>query len=218
MKVKICGIFEEQTLIDLKEKEIWPDYIGFVFAKSRRQVKSSQMKPWLKHIPSTVKTVGVFVNQAIEDVINAPVHILQFHGDEKPEDCQMIKERTGKEIWKVISVDQNHPFSIEHYRNVYERYLPVVDGFVFDTASKSRGGSGIKFEWEPFYHLWKEIEKPILVAGGITKEDIPMLKRFPIEGIDLSSGVEEEGKKSIPKIVELIEEVKRDDAVASMGD
>ncbi|WP_339061514.1 hypothetical protein [Tepidibacillus marianensis] len=214
MKVKICGIFEEQTLIDLNQNGIWPEYIGFVFAKSRRQIVSDQIKHWLQHIPNHVKTVGVFVNPTMEEVQEAPVEIVQLYGEETPAMCQMIHEQTGKEIWKVISVAvDDSQQNIEEYQRICEDFSNVVDGFIFDTASVNRGGTGIKFSWNPLRNLWKKCSKPILVAGGVTKEDIPTLRTFPIIGIDLSSGVEINGRKSIEKIVELVMEARRDESV-----
>ena len=211
MKVKICGIFEEQTLIDLKHQGVWPDYLGFVFAKSRRQVKTEQIKTWINQIPNHVKTVGVFVNPTLEEVEKAPVDIVQLHGEESIEFCQRVRERTGKEIWKVISVAVGSEKTIDEYQRICTVYSKVVDGYIFDTASATRGGTGMKFSWEPLRELWATCSKPILVAGGVKKEDIPALRTFPITGIDLSSGAEINRRKSIEKIVELVMEARRDE-------
>ncbi|GBF10380.1 phosphoribosylanthranilate isomerase [Tepidibacillus sp. HK-1] len=203
MKVKICGIFQEETLIELKERQIWPDYIGFVFTKSRRQVSAEQVKQWKMHIPNFVKTVGVFVNPSIEQIVEAPVDIIQLHGDETANYCQLIKDMTGKQIWKVLSVEG------EELHLPYQPYLDVVDGFIFDTAGANRGGTGTKFDWGVHKETWEKIKLPILVAGGVTANDLKQLKPYSIDGVDLSSGVEVEGLKSVEKIVEVLEEARK---------
>lgn len=203
MKVKICGIFEEKTLMDLREKGIWPDYIGFVFAKSRRQITGRDLEKFLPYIPSWVQTVGVFINPGLEEVMNTKVDIIQLHGDETPEQCRRIKELTGRQIWKVIPVEHDQALIS------YKEYEEVVDGFIFDTLGPQRGGSGRKFIWESQREAWKKIEKKALVAGGITKDDLKKLKNYPIHGVDVSSGVETDGKKSPDKILHFLEEARK---------
>jgi len=202
VKVKICGIFETDSLEKMQDKKVWPDYIGFVFTQSRRQVSKEQVTEWKSLIPSHVKTVGVFVNAAMKELMEAPVDILQLHGDETPKDCERIRSKTNKRIWKVI------PMKDDAALLPYEAYLPFVDGFLFDTAGANRGGNGIAFRWESQRQTWESIEKQVLVAGGITKKDLKQLKTYPIDGVDVSSGVEIDGKKSVDKIIQFIEEAR----------
>ena len=202
MKLKICGIKNKRTLIELAEKNIWPDYIGFVFAKSKRQVTMQQVSAWKTHIPENIPTVGVFVNPGLNEVVNAPVDIIQLHGDESPDYCQQVKDITGKKIWKAISVKEGES-------NVYyQEYLKVVDAFLFDTAGPNRGGNGIKFNWQNYKRIWESIDKKIIVAGGIKEEAIKKLKHYPVDTVDISSGVEVNGEKSVEKIIGVIKETK----------
>lgn len=203
MKVKICGIFEEKTLIDLREKGIWPDYIGFVFAKSRRQITSKDTDQFLPYVPNHVQTVGVFIHPDLEEVMNTRVDIIQLHGDETPHECLKIKELTGRQVWKVIPVENDQAFIS------YKEYEEAVDGFIFDTIGSQRGGSGKKFNWESQRATWEKIQKKVLVAGGITEDDLKKLKNYPIYGVDVSSGVETDGKKSPDKILHFIEEARK---------
>jgi len=202
MKLKICGITQETTLIGLNEQQLWPDYIGFVFAKSRRKVLTEQVLNWLQYIPQDVKTVGVYVNPSIDELVKGPVDIIQLHGDETPYYCQLIKDVTGKEVWKSFLVQQGQGLNIDEYSL-------VVDGFIFDAPGPNRGGNGKKFNWDEHIDRWKQIENKVFIAGGITKADTATLKRFPIDGIDLSSGVEIDGVKSVERIIEMIQEVRR---------
>jgi len=205
MEVKICGIFSEETLVELVKVSEWPDYLGFVFAKSRRRVHPEQVRKWMKHLPQSVQTVGVFVNPSIEDIAETVdiIDIIQLHGEETPDFCQNVQESLGKKVWKVISV-QGSAYNVD-----FHEYMPVVDGFIFDTAGANRGGNGRKFAWQEHQDVWRGITKPVFVAGGIMLADIANLRKYPITGIDTSSGVEIEGVKSPKKILEIIREVRR---------
>lgn len=175
-----------------------PDYIGFIFyAQSKRFVADF---PQIE-IPSTIKKVGVFVNETIEEIIEkANQHTLDFvqlHGNETPEYCSALAAKNIK-IIKAFSVDENFDFS---KTLPFEKHAAL---FIFDTKGNNYGGNGVKFNWELLqYYLGKT---PFLLSGGISKNDAAEIKKFKhpaFLGIDINSGFElEYGLKNIKEIKE----------------
>ena len=175
-----------------------PDYIGFIFYdKSKRYVADF---PQIE-IPSSVKKVGVFVNETIEEIVEkANLHTLDFvqlHGNETPEYCSALSAKNIK-IIKAFSVDENFDFSAT---KPFEKYVSL---FLFDTKGNNYGGNGIKFNWELLQNYTGKI--PFLLSGGISKNDSEEIKKFKhpaFLGIDINSGFElEPGLKNIKEIKE----------------
>ena len=105
-RVKICGLktVEEIRMVN----DLLPDYVGFVFAKSKRQISFSQAIAMKQNLSAKIKSVGVFVNAPKEEVLQAAslgiVDLLQLHGDEDWEYVQQIKAETGLPVIKAIRV------------------------------------------------------------------------------------------------------------------
>lgn len=175
-----------------------PDYIGFIFYdKSKRYVADF---PQIE-IPSSVKKVGVFVNEIIEEIIEkANQHTLDFvqiHGNETPEFCEKLAKKNIK-IIKAFSVDENFDFSAT---KLFEKCVSL---FLFDTKGNNYGGNGIKFNWELLQNYTGKT--PFLLSGGISKNDSAEIRKFKhpaFLGIDINSGFElEPGLKNIKEIKE----------------
>ncbi len=175
-----------------------PDYIGFIFyGQSKRYVTDF---PQIE-IPSTIKKVGVFVNETIEEIIEkANKHKLDFvqlHGNETPEFCSALSAKNIK-IIKAFSVDENFDFSAT---KPFEKCISL---FLFDTKGNNYGGNGIKFNWELLQNYTGKT--PFLLSGGISKNDSAEIKNFKhpaFLGIDINSGFElEPGLKNIKEIKE----------------
>ena len=175
-----------------------PDYIGFIFYdKSKRFVADF---PQIE-IPSTIKKVGVFVNETIEEIIEkANKHTLDFaqlHGNETPEYCSALSAKNIK-IIKAFSVDENFDFS------AIKSFEKCVSIFLFDTKGNNYGGNGVKFNWDLLQNYKGKI--PFLLSGGINKNDadeIKKMKHLAFLGIDINSGFElEPGLKNIKEIKE----------------
>ena len=175
-----------------------PDFIGFIFyAQSKRVVTDF---PQIE-IPSSVKKVGVFVNENIEEIIEIvkryKLDFVQLHGEETPDYCEKLALQKIK-IIKAFSVDENFDF---------DAILPFekhVSLFLFDTKGKNYGGNGIKFNWDLLQNY--KGKTPFLLSGGITKndaEEIMKMKYPAFLGIDINSGFElEPGLKNINEIKE----------------
>jgi phosphoribosylanthranilate isomerase len=200
IKIKICGMRDVRNIVEVGS--MTPDYMGFIFYKdSPRYVGSDFYIP--TNLPTSVKKVGVFVNESLENVLSATINyqldFVQLHGDESVEVCQKLKD-AGIRIIKVFRVDEEFDFSKT------SAYSEVADYFLFDTKGKSYGGNAKKFDWD----LLKEYDNkiPFFLSGGIDPEnvgDILALKDLNIHAIDVNSGVElSPGLKSITKVSEAI--------------
>lgn len=215
--VKICGLQSVEVLKSMINLPI--DYIGFVFARSKRQVSGNQaaelaavLGTWQSgKIP---ESVGVFVNPSMEELEAilslTPLDIVQLHGTESPEFCREVREQLGVKAFKVLSVK---PDGTLHGGQPVEDYEGVIDGLLLDTYDPHYGGgSGVAFAWEQAepYRLWaKERGIPFLAAGGLHPGNVgELLEVMSPDGVDVSSGVETDGIKDLTKITAFVERVK----------
>ena len=199
-KIKICGLIRTED-IDIVN-EILPDYVGFVFAKSRRQVSAAQAKELKKRLRPEIKAVGVFVNEKAENIAEIAnqgiIDLIQIHGDEDAAYCRQLRKLTKATIIKVVRVEREDDLiGIEEFD---------CDYYLFDTlSSKQYGGTGKAFDHSILYN--KGIKKPFFVAGGLNQDNvaavIEVIKPF---GVDASGGVETDGIKDANKIKEFIKQ------------
>jgi phosphoribosylanthranilate isomerase len=197
-KVKICGI---RTLEDIKMVNIaHPDFIGFVFAKSKREVTIEQGAKLSQGLSKGIKKVGVFVNKPYhfikEAIEKCSLDILQFHGEE----TFSFIEQFNLETWKAFRVRETPDVSlISQYK---------VDGILLDTYDHGKyGGSGKTFDW----NLGKSIltSAKIIVAGGLTPMNVShAIGCFEPYAVDVSSGVEVNDVKDLRLIIEFIKIVR----------
>ncbi|QSZ28218.1 phosphoribosylanthranilate isomerase [Aceticella autotrophica] len=199
VKIKICGI---RRIEDIEYLNILkPDYAGFVFAKSKRQVNIETAKALIEKLDKKIKTVGVFVNEDRNDVLNKAnrlnLDVLQFHGDETPEYTDNFK---GFIVWKAIRVKDIRDLEL------IKQYS--VDGILLDSKIEgSFGGTGIPFDWNILNNV--RMDKQLILAGGLNSDNI--LKAIEIvkpDIVDISSSVETEGYKDYKKMKEFIEKVR----------
>ena len=94
-KIKICGLRRQEDVTYVNE--CLPDYAGFVFAKSRRQVTKEQVRELKKNLHPAITAVGVFVNEPaanVAELLNEEViQIAQLHGDEDEVYIQELRTR-----------------------------------------------------------------------------------------------------------------------------
>ena len=203
VKVKICGI---TNLGDaLNSVKAGCDALGFVFyRKSPRYLAPKKASRIIKHIPTHILKIGVFVN-AEEKTIKriarlCNLDMLQFHGNESPKFCQKFK---GYKIIKAFRVKDK--IELKNLLN-YKTFA-----YLFDTFVKSKmGGTGRKFNWARIRHL-KGLRKPIFLSGGLTTNNVKKaMEVVQPEWVDVSSSVElKPGKKDYKKIKEFIEIVRK---------
>lgn len=197
VKIKICGLSRECDIDFANEAKL--DYVGFVFANSRRKITKEQAYILKKKLNSDIKTVGVFVNEDIKFILELLneniIDIIQLHGHEDEKYMLELKRKTDNPIIKAITVDKKD--FISNFSNTFANYLLLDSG---------AGGTGVKFDWNL---LDKEIKKPFFLAGGINAENVEQaIKLINPFAIDISSGVETNGYKDRNKILDIVRRVK----------
>ncbi|MGF9644218.1 phosphoribosylanthranilate isomerase [Paenibacillus sp. MABNS29] len=217
--VKICGLQSVEVLKSMVNLPV--DYIGFVFADSKRRIDGVQAGELLRVLDewtsgSRPRSVGVFVNPGdalLNDVMEkAPLDVIQLHGQESPERCREIREYFGIQVFKAWSVDSQG--QRERSADELAAYVGTIDALLLDTYDPLYGGgSGKTFAWDriPAYQAWTHQHGiPLFVAGGLTADNVEKLvHEYHPEGLDVSSGVETNGVKDIAKITAFVERVKQ---------
>ena len=202
-KIKICGI----TNLDdaLAAADLGVDFLGFVFSeKSPRQIKIKNAIAIIKSLPSSVSTVGLFVDQeelAVKMIFDkCRLDYFQFHGGESPGYCKRIKEK-GKVI-KAFRIKGEQ--SIEDLAN-YDVEMYLLDAYNEDKF----GGTGAVFNWDLAVKA-KKYDRPIIIAGGLNPENVARaLQKVRPYGVDVSSGVEKSpGKKDAQLMKKFIQQVR----------
>jgi phosphoribosylanthranilate isomerase len=213
MKIKICGLFREQDIDYVNEAR--PDYIGFVFAESKRRVSPAFAADLRSRLSGEIIPVGVFVNSPIADIValynENIIVIAQLHGTEDDEYITRLKEMSaagGKrpvEVIKTMQIKASFsPLPTPHSP------LPSLgaDYYLIDSGA----GSGKAFDWEllnsPGMNALKAA-KPWFLAGGIGLDNIEQALSFNPYALDVSSGAETDGVKDREKIVQLTEIVRK---------
>ena len=208
-KVKMCGISKVETIPAVVEAK--PDYMGLVFAPSKRQVTVEQAKILIEELhkqcinhydTKVVKTVGVFVNETLDNLVRiadtANLDAVQLHGDEDEAFIQSLKERTNVEVWKAIQIRTAADT---------EKWIDSsADMLLFDAYHKDeRGGTGEVFDWSSL----DAFERPFMLAGGIDSTNVARaIRTVRPYGIDISSGIETNGVKDDEKITAFTKIVK----------
>ena len=180
MFIKICGITKLSEIDYLNELK--PDYIGFVFAKSKRQISGREACILKEKLSKDIKTVGVFLNNTEEEILkvldDVELDVIQLHGDEDNKFIDSLRKKIKCDIWKAVAI-----LSEEDMKKALEYN---VDTLVLDGSNP---GSGVVFDWTALNKL--DANKKIFLAGGINEENVlDGIKKVNPDGIDTSSGVE----------------------------
>jgi phosphoribosylanthranilate isomerase len=201
MKIKICGIFRDEDVDYINEA--MPDYTGFVFAPSRRQISPAQAVRLRWRLAGDIVSVGVFVDAPLEDITalywDGVFSLVQLHGNEDETYIKRLKEASAKggtpvPVIKVIRGGE------------LARGTPSTTGanyYLFDSGA----GSGTSFDWNVLTTL--KCDKPWFLAGGINADNIAQAMSFNPYCIDISGGAETNGVKDLEKIVQLTAMVRK---------
>ena len=190
-KVKICGLSTKEAV--KTAVSAGADYIGFVFAPSKRQVTLEQATELAKFIPSHIQTVGVFVSpsraELLEAVDKVGLDFVQVHGKV----VDKLFENLPCGSIQAVQVDEGG-----HVPNSQADYL------LFDAPV---AGSGQTFDWGQLDTT--ELAQPFFIAGGLNEDNVARaIQHFSPFAVDVSSGVETDGQKDHEKIRRFIERVK----------
>ena len=195
-KIKICGL---RRLTDIEAaNRFCPDYVGFVFAKSRRQVSDEEAAVLRKALDPSIPAVGVFINDSVEHmaalVRDGIIQIIQLHGDEDETTIERLRSLCDATIIRAVKVSSES--DIQKAQNSSADYL-LLDNTV--------AGSGQAFSWDQL----RACQRPYFLAGGVNLDNIDAALRWQPFAIDVSSGVETDGWKDAAKMEEMIRRVRR---------
>ena len=205
MKVKVCGITNPEDARAAVELGAWA--IGMVHHKtSPRCVKASVAAGIGEEFRRECEIVGVFVNPAIEHVVQAAenehLSMIQLSGNEGTTFCTEVARRTGLKVIKAFHVTSK----ADIHRSTAFRF---ADFHLFDTAGGSRfGGTGRTFDWDLLAGHHSPV--PFLLAGGLTPENVKeAIRLVRPDGVDVASGVEARpGIKDHGKLASFLEEAR----------
>jgi len=214
VKIKICGIRDKAHA--LAAVEAGADFIGLVFAPSKRQVtavEACQIVTAVRKESDAVRAVGVFVNMPASKVNQiadfCALDYVQLSGDESWEYCHDIT----KPIIKAVRVGQQDPDGICAELSAgakalsAQRFVTLLDSQV----EGEYGGTGLTFDWKLAQQIARKV--PVIIAGGLDPENVAQaIEIVSPWGVDVSSGVEAGGNKDVAKIRAFIEAVRRADA------
>lgn len=182
IRTKICGITRVEDALIAAQAGV--DAIGLVFyAKSPRAVSVAQAKDIIAALPPFVSTVGLFVNASRAE-INAilaelPLDVLQFHGDETPDDC----EGFARPYFRALRMQPGVDIAQEAAQYTNAQAI-LLDAWVPGV----HGGTGERFDWA---HIPTDLAKPLILAGGLNADNAAQaMQQVKPWALDVSGGVE----------------------------
>ena len=191
-RIKLCGLTRPEDI--RAAVAAGADAIGFVFyPPSPRHVSAEQAARLLQELPAFISSVGLFVNADLDQVRQvlsiAPISMLQFHGDETPEQCAGIAEAVGRPFLRALRIRPETKSadlleSALHYRGA----SPLFAGLLLDTWSDAYGGTGKVFDWSL---IPAEIAHQAVLSGGLNVRNVTdAVRRIRPHAVDVSSGIE----------------------------
>ena len=201
--IKLCGMMRPadiETANGLK-----PDFVGFVFAKkSRRAVTPEQAAALKAALDHKIKAVGVFVDEDLAVIAklfaDGVIDAAQLHGSETDDVVAQVKVLTGGKCPVIQAV------AMRGAGYIPRAAASPADHILLDAKG---GGTGHPFNWD----LAKAVSRPYLLAGGLSPDNIvEALETLSPWGVDVSSGIETDGRKDGEKMRRFVEQVRRFDA------
>ncbi|MDD6456654.1 MAG: phosphoribosylanthranilate isomerase [Lachnospiraceae bacterium] len=192
-KIKLCGMMQDADI--LTANELFPDYVGFVFAPGRaRTVSLDAAQQFRKLLSSDISAVGVFRGNTLEDIAHiaasGAIDLIQLHGHETEDDIAWLRTQTNLPIIQAFRIEQ--PADIQTAERSSADYILLDSG---------NGGTGIAFDWS----LLTRMKRPYFLAGGLRAENIETaIRRWRPCAVDISSGIETDGKKDPVKMKQII--------------
>lgn len=202
-KIKLCGMMCE-TDIETANR-LQPDLVGFVFAKkSRRYVTDEQAAGLRRALSDRIPAAGVFVNEEISHVVRllqlGVINVVQLHGGENEEYLKELRKQTDAPIIRAFRIRERE--DIAKVRAFDENTKLLLD---------AGSGDGMTFRWE-----WlKDADFDFYLAGGLTIENVAEAVRiYHPYGVDVSSGIETDGRKDIRKMEAFVRNVRKENGNA----
>ncbi|WP_407409913.1 phosphoribosylanthranilate isomerase [Methanobrevibacter sp.] len=197
VKIKICGL---RRLEDIRiVNKYKPDYVGFVFADSKRKVSPEIAKELKDNLSSDIIPVGVFVDAPQDEILKLfnddVIEIAQLHGREDEDYINSLKENTNNELKIIKAIEMSEDEDLSKYDDSPADYLLLDSG----------KGSGKTFDWQL---IRTDLKKEFFLAGGINSTNVKKaIEEFDPYAIDLSSSLETNDYKDENKIKEIMEAI-----------
>lgn len=214
-RIKICGLTRAEDVSTAIAAGA--DAIGLVFyPKSPRYVSPAVAAGLLAAVPPFVTTVGLFVNASREEVETvvreAPVSMLQFHGDETLEQCCELAHAVNRPFMRAVRMGADMTgVDLLKYEQSYRAASRLFAGLLLDAFVEGYGGGGKVFDWSL---IPKELAPRVVLSGGLNVQNATeaVLQVRP-HAVDVSSGVEQsKGIKDAARIRALVSAVRQADA------
>lgn len=203
-RIKFCGLTRAEDV--RLAVELGVDYVGLVFAPhSKRRLSIEQACTLRALVPEEIAVVALVMDNAAVDIRAIVEHVqpdlLQFHGGEDDAFCAAF----GMPFFKAIAMASEDEDALARMAE-----FPTAYGYLLDGHGKGeQGGSGQRFDWKRV----PKLDKPVLLAGGLTSENVATAIRTARPwGVDVSSGIESApGIKNPDRMRMFVDEARRAD-------
>ncbi len=195
VKIKICGLKRLEDIEIVNKYK--PDYMGFVFADSKRKVSHELASELKDNLDSDIVSVGVFVDAGQDEILelfdNGIIDVAQLHGSENEDYIIGLKDKTDNKLKIINAIEMSEEVDLDIYADTQADFLLLDSG----------KGSGKTFDWRL---ISKNLKKEFFLAGGLDVSNIcQAIEEFKPYAVDLSSSLETEGYKDENKIKEIME-------------
>ena len=199
MKIKFCGIrrLEDVAAVNLCQ----PDYMGMIFSGGfRRSISQEQAQCLVQEKSDAIAAVGVFVNESSETICRMAeqlhLQVIQLHGNESAEQIQTLQQKTGLPVWKALRIGTLEELEAA---GTNPADCLILEG----KTGAGIGGTGVCADWELLArHSWN---RSFFLAGGLQPENVlEAIATVSPTGVDFSSGIEEDGVKSLRRMKQLM--------------
>lgn len=199
MKIKFCGIrrLEDVAAVNLCQ----PDYMGMILSGGfRRSISQEQAQRLVQEKSDAIAAVGVFVNESSEIICRMAeqlhLQVIQLHGNESAEQIQTLQQKTGLPVWKALRIGT--------LEDLEAAGTNPADCLILEGKTGAGiGGTGVCADWELLArHSWN---RSFFLAGGLQLENVlEAIATVSPTGVDFSSGIEEDGVKSLRRMKQLM--------------
>ena len=212
MHVKFCGFTQIEDINTAVQSGV--DAVGLVFyPPSPRAVTLLQAQTLSAAMPAFVSVVALVVNMAESELIelsnNVAFDIIQFHGDESPEQCQQLASRVNKRWIKALRINTEEDTQASVRAQIEQFAAAGASSILLDAYHQHKyGGTGARFDWDL---IPTDSTLPIILAGGLDAQNVAATLDLPIYGVDVSGGIESaKGIKDSAKMHSFMKAVKND--------
>lgn len=199
MKIKFCGIrrLEDVAAVNFCQ----PDYMGMILSGGfRRSISQEQAQRLVQEKSDAIAAVGVFVNESSETICRMAeqlhLQVIQLHGNESAEQIQILQQKTGLPVWKALRIGTLEELEAA---GTNPADCLILEG----KTGAGIGGTGVCADWELLArHSWN---RSFFLAGGLQPENVlEAIATVSPTGVDFSSGIEEDGVKSLRRMKQLM--------------